>query len=290
MTLQEILAELNVEFVEGGDHRHSRPGWINLDCPFCQSKGKYHLGYNLHLGYFTCWRCSGKSERAVLSRLGLSNADLEDFLAEKGPSRGESSKRIRKGLIEPPGRGELTRAHSEYLEGRGFDPEEIARIWSIEGLGHKGRNLAWRIYIPIIENETRVSWTTRAIGEKVEQRYVSASFEQEAVNHKEVVYGLDFCLHSIVVVEGPTDAWKLGPGAGALFGTAFSAAQVRKLSRIPRRVVCFDNSGPAQRRASELCNQLSSFPGRTINIQIDAKDPGSARKREVALIRKVARL
>jgi hypothetical protein len=289
MTIQELFDELEVEYLEGGGHHHARPGWIQLDCPFCQTVGKYHMGYNLSNGHFSCWRCGGHHPIPTLGALGLKRADAEAFCDDRELSSGGVSARVRKGLKEPAGRIELLKPHRNYLESRGFDPDQLIRLWGIESFGHLGR-FAWRIYIPIIHRDQRLSWTTRAIGEKVEQRYVSASAEEEAVNHKYLIYGLDYCLHSAIVVEGPTDVWRIGPGAGGLFGTAFSTPQVAKLARVPHRFICFDNAPTAQRRARALCEELSAFPGETQNIQIDAADPGSASDREVRLLRKVAKL
>lgn len=289
MTAQELFDQMGVEYLEGGGHHHARSGWLQLDCPICQSRGSYHLGYNLSTGHFSCWRHGGSHPIAILTRLGLPYADAKAFCDDKDLSPLQGPSRARKGLKEPPGHKPLHKAHRSYLIRRGFVPEEIERLWGIEGFGAAGR-FAWRLYIPIIWQEQKVSWTTRAIGDKVEQRYISASFEEESVNHKHICYGLDYCLHSVIVVEGPTDAWKIGPGAAALFGTAFSTAQVLKLARIPHRYICFDNSGPAQRHARKLAGELASFPGTTENIQIDAKDPGAASDRELKLLRKIAKL
>jgi hypothetical protein len=113
---------------------------------------------------------------------------------------------------------------------------------------------------------------------------------EESLNHKRLVYGLDFCRHSVVAVEGPLDAWAIGPGAGALFGVGFLSAQVLLLAKFPRRYVCFDSAPEAQQRARELADQLAVFPGRTENILIDSKDPAEASARELAQIRRVAGL
>ncbi len=285
MTIQETLSDLGVEYIESGSP-HCRPGWIQINCPFCHSL-KFHLGYNLDLGYFNCWRCGAKHTVQVLTRLGMPWKQAEEFwkTREKLPTRIKDRKRM--GLKEPKGRTELLPPHRLYLEGRGFDPDEIERTWKIEAIGIAAR-LSWRIYIPVFVDQKKVSWTTRAIGKEVSQRYISAPAEEEAVSIKDTIYGLDYCLHSIVVVEGPTDAWRIGPGAGALFGTAFSTAQVLQLSSIPHRFICLDNSPEAQEKARDLAEQLACFPGETVNLEIDAADPGSASRKEVALIRRLA--
>jgi hypothetical protein len=184
----------------------------------------------------------------------------------------------------------LNNCHKLYLLRRGFDPDVLQEQWELEGIGRHGGDLSWRVYIPIIFRGERVSWTTRAIGEKVKHRYLSASAEQEAYNHKELIYGIDHCRHSIVAVEGPADAWNVGPGAGCLFGIDFTPAQVLLLSQFPIRIICFDSSPDAQRRAEELCEQLAPFHGSTKRVELDAEDPGKAKPREVKALRKLAKL
>lgn len=289
LSIEQIFDDLRVPYLREG-HKHCRPGWIQIDCPNCgPGSQKFHLGFNLAGRYFNCWRCRGQFVPKVLRALGASNATIDEFLGSNDTETPFKRERSRGSLVVPRGIGPLLRKHKEYLTERGFDYEEIERVWGIKGIGIASR-LSWRIYIPILERNHQVSWTTRAVGERVVQRYVSASSEEESKNHKDVVYGADLCHHSVVVVEGPTDAWAVGPGAGATFGTAFSTAQVRRLIDIPNRFICFDSSPDAQKVAEELAAQLSCFPGSTTNVCLDAKDPGSASVKEIKLLRKVAKL
>lgn len=193
-------------------------------------------------------------------------------------------------MKEPRGIGPLLRAHRSYLEGRHFDPAKLELLWGIAGIGLARGSLKWRIYIPITHKGRRVSWTARAIGDRASLRYLSASPQEEAVPHKTVLYGLDWCVHTVIVVEGPADAWRVGPGAAAVFGTSYTPAQVRLLSKIPNRIICFDNSAVAQDRADQLARDLSAFPGSTVRVNLDADDPGSASKREIRVLRKTAGL
>jgi len=288
MTFEEILSELKVTFVQAGSHHHARPGWINLDCPFCGGdSGRFHLGFNIASKYTFCWKCGHHHLDRVLEALGCPRARAVE-LARSVDTEIEIKRDLAPSqLVVPRSLGPLLPAHKRYLRGRGFDPGELEVIWKIKGIGiaHK---LAWRIYIPVTRKGKQVSWTTRAIGEDVGQRYISAPAANESRNIKETVYGLEACHHSIVIVEGPTDAWAIGPGAGALFGTVFTPAQVNELVSIPRRVVCFDASPPAQAQATKLAEQLSCFPGITENVCLDAADPGSASPAELRLLRRFA--
>jgi len=185
-------------------------------------------------------------------------------------------------LKEPAGRGPLLPVHRRYLKGRGFDALELERMWGLEGLGLLPV-LPWRLYIPVLFRGQRVSWTTRAVG-KAQPRYISAAPEEEATPIKDLIYGLDFVRDSIVVVEGPADVWRIGPGAGALFGSAYTPAQVRLIAQVPRRFILLDrDAGHVARR---LAGELGALPGRTVLLNSRSDDPGTMDDRELARLRR----
>lgn len=288
MTIQEILRDLKVDFLESG-HHHCRSGWVQLRvCPFCSSDN-YHLGFNLQNKFFVCWRCRWHLASKVLEALGMPPERARAVFHSISPDSSEKTPQRASRAQEPREIGPLAPAHIRYLKDRELNPKELTEVWGVKGIGLATR-LKWRIYIPITYEGRVVSWTTRAIGNRVAQRYISASAAEEEINHKELLFGGDYVSHSVVVCEGPFDAMKIGPGAVAVFGTAFSSAQVRRLARIPRRFICFDSSKEAQKDARELANQLSCFPGITENILISAKDPGSASDKEIRQIRRICRL
>lgn len=288
MTIDEILDDMGVRYLRAGENHHCRPGWIQLDCPFCgRDTERFHLGWNLSLNYSNCWKCGGHFPDAVLMELGLGRSKAQELAKGLVSEHTYEVERTRVSTLLPKGIGPMEQKHRRYLRGRDFNSKTIERIWKVQGIGIAAR-LKWRLFIPIIYKEKTVSWTTRTVSRLVAQRYVSASAEEETINHKSLVYGQDYCNHSVVICEGPTDAWRIGPGAGALFGTSFTAAQVRKLVEHPYRYVVFDEG--AQDQAEELCSQLAVFPGVTENIILDADDPGSASPKEIALLRKVTKL
>jgi hypothetical protein len=282
----DLLDSLHVEYRTEG-HEHCRPGWIQFDCPFC-SRGWRHfrMGYNLHGRYVNCWSCSRHGLDETLRELsGLSWRDVRALVGNL--PRQLSSRPSRRGkLAFPAGLGELLPPHEAYLRGRGFDPEVISKVWGVRGIGIAPR-LQWSLFIPVVYRGEVVSWTTRAIGEKVGRRYRSAADDKEAMNHRELLYGGDLVRGSVIVHEGPTDVWRTGPGAVATMGQAFTPGQVRRLSRIPRRVICYDNSAEAQERARALADALMVFPGSTVNVVLDAKDAAEASAHEIEQLRRM---
>jgi DNA primase len=189
-------------------------------------------------------------------------------------------------LVFSKGVGDLRKAHREYLRGRGFDVEALISLWRIQAIGIASR-LQWRVFIPIFYHGEVVSWTTRSISDRVEMKYITARPTEEKMPSKSVLYGEDYAGHSVLIHEGPLDVWKVGPGALCTLGTSFSIAQVEKLSKYPRRVVCYDAEREAQQRARSLCDLLAPYDGETLNVLLDSKDPGSASDREIKRLRRM---
>lgn len=249
------------------------------------------MGLPEHRGFsFSCWKCGkhGAIETVALL-LGETEAKVRSLLKGLGESTGTPSK-LRTGPTNnkctlPKGLGPLLVPHRRYLIGRGFDPEHLQTTWEIQGIGIASR-LAWRIFIPIHRKGEVVSWTTRSISSEASLRYVSASEAEEKIPHKSLLYGADKAGSSICIVEGPIDAWAIGPGAVATCGVGYTARQLEQMTRYTVRAICFDNEPQAQRRAKDLADVLSVFPGSTMVVQLDAKDAAEATRKEIRQLRK----
>lgn len=283
MRYQEILSDLGVPFVVEG-HEHCRPGWVQLDCPYCSPRSQHwRLGLSLSGGYVHCWACGHHPIVEALAE--ITDRPYREIKALLGGAAKEAPRDLpRRGkLVVPPGVSPLSPAHRSHLSGRGFRAQEIADLWGVKGIGIAS-SLQWRLWIPITLNWEVVSWTTRALGEN-QLRYISASPQQEAVNHKHLLYGEEYCRYAVIVHEGPTDVWATGPGAVATLGMGFHRKQVLRLAKYPTRVICFDNEPDAQRRAKELCRQLMAFPGETYNVVLSGKDAASSPEEEIRELR-----
>jgi DNA primase len=193
---------------------------------------------------------------------------------------------LRGKLKVPAGVCDLQPPHRRYLEDRHFDPDKISMLWDVKGIGVASR-LAWRLYIPIFDKQGRqISWTTRSLVPNAEHRYLSASPEEELVDHKTVLYGAHLCRSVVVVVEGPTDAWAVGPGGAATMGLGCTPQQLMAIAEYPVRIVCFDNEPDAQRRADAVCLELAALPGQTESVRLESgKDAATADPAELAELR-----
>lgn len=277
MTIQELLTEYGVRYLDGGGHHHCRPGWLQMDCPFCsKGAGRYRMGYSLDRGNFCCWVCG--PHPAIETLVELTGQSASKCYTLRGGIDFRKLKEVPRpiGKLEvPEGVGPLARQHKAYLRRREFDPEAVERLWKVQGTGISDR-LAWRLFIPIHYRGEVVSWTTRSLSDTHSVRYVSARPDQEKLPHRDLLYGEDWCGHAVIVHEGPLDVWATGPGAVCTFGLTYSKTQVLRLSRYPIRVVCFDSEPVAQRRARQLVRDLGPFAGETYCVTLSSKDPAES--------------
>ncbi len=99
-------------------------------------------------------------------------------------------------------------------------------------------------------------------------------YDKLPVEPDALLYGIHLVERTVVVVEGPADVWRLGPGAVASLGVDWSVAQARALKDIPRRFIMFDPDRAAQQRARKLANYLAVYDGETTILQDMDVDPG----------------
>jgi len=290
MNFTDILDELEIPY--DPNHHHSTEGFIQIDCPFCtKNTQRFLMGYNIKGQYVHCWHCGHHDlTNTLIEASGLPYQTIKDLLSNlETPNYYKITTPLkRKGkLILPYGIDNLQNAHIKYLKKRGFNNiNELIHLWNIKGIGI-APYLSWSIFIPIYQNNEMVSWTTRSLSSTKKKKYIHAGKKEESVERNKILYGGDYTRHAIIICEGPIDVWKIGPGTVATLGTAYSNEQVNQMISHPIRYVCFDNDEAGQRKAEQLCDLLSVFPGETHNIQLDSKDAGSATQKEINTLRRL---
>jgi hypothetical protein len=287
MDMQSILDTYRVQTDSSGRGKN-RSGWINMQCPYC-GRDPY-LGYSISGRAFSCWACGRQPLAQTLQLLtNLTAAEVYRLIGELPKEEFTPRVKVRGKLWTPPGLGPLLKPHGNYLRGRGFVPKEITKIWGVQGINFLGGPLAWRLFIPIHLDGEIVSWTTRRLDNK-EPRYHAAKREQSIYPIEDCIYGIDFARSSCIIVEGPADCWRIGPGAVSCLGVRIGSAQIKTLSRFPLRVVCFDagaGEDAAKAQARQLCYDLSSFEGTTIQVTLETgKDPATADMAEIEELRR----
>ena len=280
----QLLDDYNIPYQTEG-HKHCRPGWANMKCPFCEGNPGMHLGVNLSTGQWFCWRCGWKPESQALGKLlGIKEEKAKSILKQySGTSfitKSQNHAIQFKPFKEPSNTDILSKSHNRYLEKRGYDPDEIKRVWGLKGTGPVSFldhiDFKHRIIAPILWGGEQVSFQARDITERSSLRYITCPENREKKKHKHILYGMQDQWKDVgICVEGITDAWRFGTIAFATFGITFTPQQVRVIAKHFKKVfIVFDDDPQAIEQGKILKSELE-FRGLWVHQEIIVGDPGS---------------
>ena len=283
---EQFCKDKNIRRAQSG-HKHTRPGWIQVPCPFCTGNPGYHLGFNLQGGYFNCWRCGWKSVVNVV--MELTNETQYPIVAriiQSYKSRTIGKEEVKevehaRKLILPKSFASLSTRHERYLLSRSYRSPATGQMWDLKGTGRTGP-YAFRIIAPIYFEGQLVSYQGRDITGKSPLKYKACKKEHEVRDHKHCLYGYDLAVgDSVVVVEGVTDVWRLGPGAVATFGIKYTVQQMKLLLGFKYVFVFFDTAdSQARRQGDKLANELATMGRNVETIETDWDDPADMPQKE----------
>lgn len=288
MSIVRLFEDYGVPHVLRGEHQHATRGWINVHCPFC-GPANYHMGISEDGTACHCWRCGSRPRIEVFSALlNLPISETREILREYAaaplsPVRKNAEAKIRvRPFRFPQPSGALDTLHQDYLHRRGFDPERLERKWGLLGTGPVSFldkiSYAHRIIAPIRWKGEIVSFQARDITNRSRTKYLACPAERETVHHKDILYGKPEFWESaeaLIIVEGITDAWRLGSIALATFGIEFKTEQALEIARIgdKRFFIIYDNEPQAQEQARKLAVKLRAL-GRKAYLHTVDSDPG----------------
>jgi hypothetical protein len=247
---EQLLIDNQIDYATEGDHKHARPGWVQIKCPFCSGNPGWHGGINIERGYYNCYRCGSHwLPKVIQTLLRISIPEAKALI--RGYTVGgrvvrRRIERIKPETLDAPKTQPLTFQHKEYLRGRGFNPDKIERMWGISSTEYHGY-YKYRIFIPIL-------------------------FE-----HKHLVYGFDYAVEKrrCVVVEGVTDVWRLGAGAVATFGKVWTQEQVTLICNNFDKVFVMLDSDVPKKDSKKLAHNISAHGCWSVDIiGLEEGDPG----------------
>jgi DNA primase len=132
--------------------------------------------------------------------------------------------------------------------------------------------------IPIYQNKQIVNFVGRDISGNAQIPYKPLPNEEALLPIKQTLYGIDNIEEggSIVIVEGILDCWKLGKGAIATHGIAWSKAQLPLIhQKKPKKVyILFDNEPDAQSAADRLAAHIWYAETEVVSLNSHS-DPGA---------------
>lgn len=290
MDIIRLYRDFSIEHYTEG-HKHTRPGWVNTECPFCTGNPGFHLGWNINEEYFVCWRCGWHPPLKTISEiLNIPKNQAYDIIEQYGINRSivYSQPKDKKPFTFPIGTKKLLPKHRKYLIKRGFNSKRIEKLYGVKGTGPVSKldmyDYKHRIIIPYFWNGQVVSFDSRDITDKAENKYYACPEAYEIIGRKQILYGLQEEWTDVgICLEGPTDVWNIGKYSFATSGIKYTTAQVRLMSQIFKKIwVVYDPELQAQKQARKLVSELRFRGVESDNILLDGgKDPGSLNKNEV---------
>jgi hypothetical protein len=182
-----------------------------------------------------------------------------------------------------------------YLRERHFDIPDLERDFMVKFVpaGTKlweradGSDMVLmtdRILIPILQGRQIIAWQARDIDGDDSLKYLS----MRGFKKSRCLYNMDGAsMHpDIVITEGVTDVWRIGPQAIALFGKDMSRNQLRLM----KTLWSFDGccaialDKDAERESSRICRLLEKekvFPRGVFQIHLERGDPADYERNEI---------
>jgi hypothetical protein len=291
MDIEKFLTDYKVMYMTGG--KNWQPGWVQITCPLCGDVG-FHGGFNVAGKYYNCWKCGHQPLTLMVMKLAKikSYTEAKKIIREYSVGFVAENKRKIAKAVEcelPAGWKHMDARHRMYLSLRGYDPNDMQKHWGLLGTGPTG-NYKFRIIAPVIVDGIMISYQGRDYTGRQELRYKACEIDNEVTHHKHVVYGIDYVKERCIIVEGITDVWRLGPGAVAMFGTAWTQEQLLFLKkRVKGGVVLFDSDSTAKGEmlTAELIALGLDF--QQLIMASDYTDPGSLSDERAAQVMKTVR-
>lgn len=283
MDILNLYQSYNVKYLTEG-HKHCRPGWVNVPCPFCTGNPGYHLGVTMDGSHFYCWRCGWKPTTLAVSRiLGIPQSSAYVVIQEFGGVSNYVEPTNKIGIKEfklPSNIHHLEAKHKRYLESRGFDPDKLERKWGLLATDTisllDGINYAHRIFIPVNWDFQLATFQCRDFTDHSGLKYIACPQTREVHHHKHILYGKPEKWKSTgICVEGVTDVWRFGENSFATFGIKTTQKQIRLMAkRFKRIAVAYDFEPQAQEESKKLISELRFRGVDAFHVPIH-NDPGS---------------
>jgi DNA primase len=284
--LIEYLDDAGISYYESG--KNISNNWIGLNCPYCDDSSN-HLGINLESKIFSCFRC-GEKGRITKLIMKLENKHYNEIIPiikqygrmdkyEYKTDGEKSNIPIKKLILDKS--DILYGQHKDYLHRRGFDPDLLEHKYMLRS-GRITSEYKHRILIPYRIKGKDVSFSTRDVSGLSTVKYIHCPVFHSIVAPKEMLYNVDNCKDSCIVVEGTFDVFRIGSGSVALSGIQYTTNQLLVLSKFKRIFLLFDPEEKAQEMALQLGRDLTfcSSSIEVVQIKIDC-DPGDMKDEDV---------
>jgi len=292
--VREVLDELGLDYRESG--KNVGKGFIGVCCPFCGDDLNYHLGVGLSFPTLSCFRCGkgGTIINLVAKELHSYNkaiAFLKKFVPLELRTKGDDTEVEFIAKIELPTNATQipTIWQKDYLKKRGYDWKILQEKYNLHFCGPVG-DFANRIIVPVYQRQKLITYTSIDIGTNSNLRYKHLAESKSIVPIKKLLFGFENTNgHTVCLVEGIFDQFRIGDGSVCGFGANITSEQILLLSKFPKVLIGFDGDEPGRQAALKIRDTLGVFCDVDIIHLPDGKDPDTLEQRDIDQIQSLIR-
>ena len=291
----KFLDKYDISYTEFGKNIGSQ--WFALEeCPFCHGSGN-HFGINIQSKGYSCWICGekGSPPNLVKELLKVSYGEALSIINEFYDGELEFDiKETGENVIMPSGVIELSKSGGDYLKSRNFNPIYLRDKYKLQQtsghsmLNHEGQksDFKYRIIIPMFMNRKLVSYTGRDYTGMSDVRYKHVFIQACIIPPSSCLYNIDSVKDRCIIVEGPTDVWRLGDGVISLQGIKYTKEQLGYIfdKGLKKVVILFDSG--KEEEARKLAKILSSLIPVVQVAFLPEGDPGELSDMEAIKIKR----
>jgi DNA primase len=247
-----------------------------------------HLGINLQSKVFSCFKCAEKGNAIKLIQTidGCNVKTAFNTIREySGDAFIPREKHYQSKVKFPLGTSKnFSTQHLSFLENRRYEAQTVIKQYDLYTTGPVG-DYKHRLLIPIFIKNRIVSFVGRDITNQSKIKYKNSSEQYSIKDVKQCLYNMDSIIRDkAVVVEGIFDAWRIGNGAVATFGTKYTREQLRLLKGLKQVFVMYDEDASAI--SEKLAYDLTAFVPQVEVLKLSEGDPDNLTDDDVKALRK----
>ena len=280
------LDSRNIHHKETGDNVSRN--WTSMNCIFCIDHSN-HLGINLKSKVYSCYLCGEKGNifKFIQEVDGVNWQTAKDIVKEfNGGTYVPKEKHFQSKLKLPNVLKEFPQTYKNFLISRRYDPDTVIQKYNLMASSLVG-NYNHRIIIPVKMNDRMLSFVGRDITGKAHIPYKNSDETECIKDPKRCLYNMDNVIQSkAVIVEGIFDAWRIGDGAVATFGTEYTHEQLLYLKNFSQVFVLYDADTKFKKEKDKLAYDLSAIVKEVKVIELDEGDPDNLSEQDIKHLRR----
>ena len=294
--IREVLDDLGIHYSEEGKNVSS--DWIGVTCPFpgCDDQTN-HGGISLKKPIFTCFKCGTKGNilkylTEELRSFPKALQILQDAVPRELRLYESTEKQLAAKVIIPDGfSSQPSKMHLDFLKKRKFNPKEFTDKYNLlycndDVYDVDGRDWSNRIIFPIFKGYKLLTFTSVDVTGEAVIKYKHLKDELSVFPIKHLLFGYEFTdSHSVIVVEGHFDRFRIGDGCVATLGTKVTEEQKKLLSRYAVVKILFDGDKDGRKSGQQLADDLAPFSDVHIYDLADGIDPDMLDSKQIEQIK-----